>query len=90
MKRSEAIETIAKAKNAAYGINWEDLEYPSQLIDLQVAAYILHMLEEVGMTPPPISLTMGDAFGLDPEDSEFNILSRIKENKWETEDEESK
>lgn len=74
MKRSEAIEAIAKAKNAAYGINWEDLEYPLQLMDLQVAAYILHVIEEAGMLPPQL-----------PNISSYDLAMGGNYNKWEVE-----
>lgn len=66
MKKSEAIKLIAVAMNAGYGNSFEnDLDFPAQTMDLQVAALILKQLEDAGMTPKPYIHPRAIAEGLD-------------------------
>lgn len=52
MKRSEMIETIAIAINTAYGRDWNDLELPMQIMDIQVATHVLNQIEQSDIYDP--------------------------------------
>lgn len=52
MKRSQMITTIAIAMNSGYGRSFVDLELPAQIMDKQVAAFILQSMEQAGILPP--------------------------------------
>lgn len=55
MKKSEAVKAIAIAMNQGYGRDFNDLEYPMQIMDKQVSYLILQTLIKLGMVPRTVT-----------------------------------